>query len=746
MKPFKSNPLYFAVLMALSSMPMNSHAGQSGTSKETGEETLPEVNVSAPEIDQEQGYNPPKASSSKFTAPLIDTPKSVTVVPQEVIKDTGSVTLQEALRTVPGITFGSAEGGGSLGDRPFIRGFDSQASMYVDGVRDVGGQTREIFALESVEVIKGPSGAYDGRGSAGGSINMVTKQPKAVNFVSGSVGLGTDRFKRATIDGNYRLADEVAVRVNVMAHKADTPGRDEVEVERFGLAPSITFGLTTPTSLNLSYYHLNTDDVPDYGLPYTSTGATSDARAANRLANGDRPVSVDKDNFYGLLDRDFRKTSADIGTATVKHAFSDTTVLRNTTRYGVTINDYIVTNPDDNKGNVQNGSVYRATKSRNTRTETIANITDLSLKFETGQFKHSLNTGIEFIHEESVNRPYNVTFLSTACPAGFATFDCTSLYDPNPHDPWTGSVTKVPERDTTRVMTKSAFAFDSIELSERWLLNLGLRFDDYKTDLDKETNSVRSPGGKFSNDKSFWNYQAGLVYKLQPNASIYASYGTSSTPSGISGGNAADGLSSAIENLEPERSKSYELGTKWDVLENLSLTAAVFKIEKTNARITLADGTTGVAGDQEVKGFEIGAAGRVTRKWQIFAGYTYLDSELVDNGGAGVNAGSDNGNQFPNTPENSASLWTTYDFLPKLTIGGGAFYVDKQFGNTANSVSIPSYVRYDAMAGYQIDKHLSLQLNIQNLTDKRYFDAAYSNHYATVAAGRLSYLTLNFTY
>ncbi len=751
MKSFKSNPLYFAVLMALSSMPMNSHAGQSGASTDAGEETLPEVNVSAPEIDQEQGYNPPKASSSKFTAPLLDTPKSVTVLPEDLIKDTGSVTLQDALRNVPGITFGSAEGGGSIGDRPFIRGFDSQASMYVDGIRDVGGQSREIFALESVEVIKGPSGAYDGRGSAGGSINLVTKQPKAVNFVSGSVGVGTDRFKRATIDGNYMLADEVAVRVNAMAHKADTPGRDEVEVERFGLAPSITFGLTTPTSLNLSYYHLNTDDVPDYGLPYTYTGATSAARLANRLANGDRPASVDKDNFYGLLDRDFRETSSDIGTATIKHAFNDDTVLRNTTRYGVTINDYIVTVPDDSKGNVQNGSVLRASKNRNTRTETLANITDLSFKFDTGQFKHSFNTGIEFSHEESENRPYIITPVtaipgSGTCNAAlFANNDCTSLNNPNPHDDWNGSISKNPLHDTTRVITKSAFAFDSIELSKKWLLNLGLRFDDYRAELDKETFTGSNPAGSFKNEKSFWNYQAGLVYKLQPNASIYASYGTSSSPSSVSGGNASDNLNANIENLEPERSKSYELGTKWDVMENLSLTAAVFKIEKTNARVTLADDTVDVVGNQEVKGFELGAAGRVTKKWQLFAGYTYLDSELVDNGDDPDQI-ANNGNRFPNTPRNSASLWTTYDILPKLTVGGGAFYVDKQYGNTANSVSIPSYVRFDAMAGYQIDKHLSLQLNIQNLTDKRYFDAAYTSHYAQVAAGRLSYLTLNFTY
>ncbi len=739
----KPKPLTMAVLLSLGASPVfAADTDKTVDTAASNDETLPEVKVAAPRVENE-GYKAEKASSSKFTAPLIDTPKSVTVVPENVIKDTGSVTLQDALRTVPGITFGSAEGGGSIGDRPFIRGFDSQASMYVDGLRDVGGQSRETFAIESVEVIKGPSGAYDGRGSAGGSINLVTKQPKAVNFIAGSVGVGTDQYKRATLDGNYLLGEEVAVRMNLMSHTADTPGRDDVDVRRLGFAPSITFGLTTPTSLNLSYYYMKSDDMPDYGIPYTFT------TAANRLANGDKPAKVDKDNFYGLKNRDFRETEANIGTATLKHAFSDTTILRNTTRYGVTSNDYIVTVPDDSKGNVKNGNVLRAAKNRNTRTETIANVTDISFEFDTGHVKHNFNTGVEISHEESVNRPYIIASLGTTCtPALLTSFDCTSLANPDADDPWSGSITKDVNHDTTRTITKSAFAFDSMELSEKWLLNLGLRFDDYKTDLNKETGGALA--GVYTNDKSFWNYQAGLVYKIQPNASVYVSYGTSSSPSGISGGNAADGLIgrtalSDLSDLEPERSKSYEIGTKWDVLENLALTAAIFKIEKTNARVALADGTTDVAGTQEVKGFEVGAAGKLTSKWQLFAGYTYLDSELVDNGDA-AQAIRNEGNRFPNTARNSASLWTTYDILPKLTIGGGAFYVGEQFGNVDNSVSIPSYVRLDAMAGYQIDKNLSLQLNIQNLADKRYFDTAYSNHYAQVAAGRLSLLTLNFKY
>lgn len=735
-----------------------------------GDATLPEVKVAAPKV-KEDSYNVEKASSSKFTAPIIDTPKSITIIPKSVIEDSGSVTLEDALRTVPGITFGSAEGGGSIGDRPFIRGFDSQASMHVDGIRDVGGQTREIFALESVEVLKGPSGAFDGRGSGGGSINLVSKLPKRENFIAGSVGLGTDQYRRGTADANYMLSDEVAVRVNAMAHSADTPGRDDVDVKRWGFAPSITLGLSSPTSATLSYYHLSTDDMPDYGIPYTYTGAAGNANvtgtaANNRLRFGDKSVSVDKDNFYGLKNRDFRKTETDIGTATIKHAFSDTTVLRNTTRYGVTSNDYIVTVPDDTQRNVQSGSVYRAAKLRDSRTTTIANVTDFSTEVKTGEFKHSLHTGLELSHEETKNHPDRIINIpgSTTCnAANLASFNCTSLANPNASDPWTGDTATGFTKTVSTATTKSAYIFDSVDLSRKWIANVGVRYDNYSTDADA-FNSSTNVQTKLKNDKNFFNYQAGVVYKVQPNASIYASYGTSSTPSGTTIGTGSDNLAGPTatvplagnQALDPERTKSVEVGTKWDVMEGLALTGAVFRTEKTNARVTQADGTTVVAGDMLVKGAEVGFAGRLTNKWQAFGGYTYLDSEVVDGGQTNVGSNAAPvyvpvsdvalGSRFPNTAKNSASVWTTYAVLPNLTVGGGAFYVDKVYGNVLNTVSIPSYVRIDAMANYKIDKNLSLQLNIQNLTDERYFNAAYSSHYAQVAAGRLAFLTLNFKY
>ncbi|HKE48077.1 MAG TPA: TonB-dependent siderophore receptor [Rhodanobacteraceae bacterium] len=710
-----------------------------------------------------EGSDGAEPMSPKFTAPLLDTPRSVTVVPQQVIQDTGSTTLVDALRTVPGITFGAGEGGNPVGDRPFIRGYDAGADIYVDGIRDVGSQTREAFDIEQIDVTKGPSSAYTGRGAIGGSINIVTKAPKADDFVAGSVGLGTDQYQRATLDANKALSDDVAFRVNLMEHSADVPGRDGPDVSRWGIAPSVTFGMNSPTRATLSYYHLSTDDTPDSGIPYNNPFAATNPNAP---LNGDgSPVDVDRENFYGLLGRDFRKTKADIGTALIAHDFGNGWTLRNTTRYGRTANDYIWTNPDDSVGNfLTNGYVYRSPKSRVTSTKTAANQTDLTGEFETGSVRHTIATGIEFDHERTevdqyiVTNPDGITTRDCSNPLLVEDFLCTPLNDPNPHDPWLGTIVRRNNPNVYDTDTRSAYAFDTMTLSEQWLLNAGLRFDSYSTKADLIATST-VPAAKVGNDDDLWNYQVGLVYKPSQDGSVYASYGTSSSPSGAANGEGAAGdnvnITTSIADLDPIKSRNLELGTKWDVLGgHLSLTAAIFRSEVTNARVPSENGTTQLAGDKRVDGIEIGITGEITEQWRVFGGYTHLDSELTDAGFVNVGTATnpvwvpspDKGNRFPNTPDDSASLWTTYQLLPKLTIGAGAFYTSKVYGNTANTKWVPAYTRFDAMAAYKVNDHFSLQLNVQNLTDKLYFDKAYQTHYVSVAPGRSAVLTANFTF
>lgn len=703
-------------------------------------------------------------SSQKFTATLLDTPKSVSVVGEQTIQEIGATTLVDALRMVPGITFGAGEGGNSTGDRPFLRGFDGQSNMFVDGLRDVGSQTREVFALEQLEVVKGPSSAYGGRDSGGGSINLVSKTPKLKDETRISMGVGTDSYARGTVDANYVLGDGIAARVNLLRHDSDVAGRDEVNNSRWGIAPSIAFGLNGPLQVIASHYHLETDDLPDAGgFPY--------ADPVVKTTTG-RPLVPDRNNFYGLVDRDFQRTRADISTLDASYDLGGHK-LRNVARLGNTSNDYLWTQPDDSKNNPNlYGTLWRRTNSRAIDTKTFADQLSLTGAFETGALRHSYSAGVEYSEEKSSKGSYvlggggtnNPLTGNQACATtGAATgYNCTDFANPNPHDPWaaTHPVTrsnKALDVEQTTV-TKSVYAFDTIELSERWLLNLGLRWDDF--DTEQATPVAGAAPTVIGNADTFLNYQAGLVFKPAANGSVYLSWGTSSTPPGMDSGEGNDAINAANAELEPQQTHNLELGTKWDLLAGrVNLTAAIFHTEMDNARVTIDNGTTRNAGRKVIEGVELGVNGQLTRNWNVSAGYTYMESELKDNGyvcsvssrngcpAPGVWIVSpNNGNEFPNTPKHAATVWSTYRFPFGLVVGGGASYVDRQYGDAANSKWIPTYTRWDAMASYAVQDNISVQLNVQNLTDKVYFTKAYSSHYATIAPGRSATLSLNVAF
>lgn len=719
--------------------------------------------VSTVKIDARRVADP---SSSKFTAPLVDTPKSVTVIPSRIIEQTAATSLTDILRTSPGITFGAGEGGQPLADRPFIRGASSANNIFVDGVRDSGGQTREIFNLEQVEVVKGPDSAYGGRGSGGGSINLSSKTPKADSFARGSVGVGTDAYVRATADLNYAINDSVAVRLNVLGTRGDTPGRKAVDFDRWGVAPSLAVGLNGDTQLTVSYYHLDTDQTPDYGIPLMTK--TAEPRTATGILN------VDRRNFYGIKSRDFQKTKSDIATFAIDHKIDDDLNVRQVVRYSKSLNDYLVTNPGDG-GAAQfvQGQWWmkRGTKSRWNPTETVAAVTDLHGKKVLGGLEHSFDLGIELSREENRNAsylPYGLT--ASACPTGFtiaaATLtsvgggDCTLVYKPNPNDVWVGTLNRGP---ATRNLTKTAavYGFDTIKFGDRILLNLGLRHDRYESrGVDASATSANGVvtavtytprGGSWD----FTNYQAGLVFKPTAASSLYVSYGTASTPPGVSGGdqngNTATGSGNlATVQLEPEDSESFELGAKANVFhDTLALSAAAFKTTRKNAQIQIDANTYAQVGEVEVKGIELGVSGNVTPKWQVFGGYTYMDSELVRGAYTSVNQGD----PLANTPKHTFSTFTTYKVTRQIALGGGAYYVSKSFGGNqggagggANRIYAPSYWRYDAFASWAVTPKVDLQLNVQNLTDERYIVRTNGVHHADPAPGRQAILTLNVKY
>lgn len=711
---------------------------------------LPTIHAQA-HATKQQSLKVDESANSKFVAPLLDTPKSVSVISKKLIEDTQVTTLADALRTVPGITLGAGEGGNPNGDRPFIRGYSSESSMYLDGVRNSTSQNREMFAVEQIEVTKGSASAMGGAGTVGGSINMISKVAKNGDFLEGSVAGGTDNYQRITLDGNKDFGNGIAARVAVLGHKNEKAGQaNGAEYARAGIAPSITFGLDTPTRATLSYYYLKSDDTPDSGVPYWN--------AALGKAQG-KPAEVKQGVYYGWKDRDFQKQENQAGTIKLEHDLTDNLTLTNTAMYSKSKNDYVWTNPDDSKGNVGKGQIWHRLNSAITDSDTFTDQLALTGKFNTGAIKHSFNVGAEYSKQETDKGGYNIidkngkvstTGFFSDC-SDLSTNWCTSLNNPT-QKPFLDRLEARQDFDAT-VESTSVYLLDSIEFTPKWLLDLGVRWDKFEAEQNFRATSSAA-AYTVNNDSDFFTYQAGLTFKPVENGSIYASYATSASPVGLNAGwgDNSETINANNQMIDPEEAQTYEIGTKWDLLnDRLNLTAAIFRTEKQNTRVQLDPTTYANVGESKVDGVELGLNGKITEKWDISAGYTYLDSELTKNGKScrGTTCTDNaiyNGNQMPNVPKQAATLWTTYKVLPQLTLGGGAVYSDKVYGDVANIKWAPSYVRYDAMARYDVNKQVNVQLNVNNLSDKRYFTKAYASHYATEADGRNAVLSLNFKY
>ena len=787
-------------------------------------------------------------SGPKDVARIVDTPKSIVVIPSKVIEETGSASLQDALRTVPGITFGAAEGGNPIGDRPFIRGFDSQGSIYVDGVRDLSSQTRETFAIDSVQIIRGSDSTLGGRGSAGGTINIISKLPKAGTFGSVSASYGEADYKRVTGDLNIAISPTVAFRIQGLWHDQDFSGRDAIWARRWGFAPSLTIGLDTPTRLTVSYYRLESHELPDSGLPYLytignapGTGTIYTQPALGRITTaGGQTGYVDRSTFYGLVDRDFRDSSTDQATVRFEHDLSSSITIRNTARWSHSTQAYIFLLPDDSNGNVygtaatnptsgaagtrgdlvNGGYVWRRANTRYGYSDALTDQIDLYGSFDTGGIKHSFALGAEFSWEKArrgtfVTRGYlsstGVETLSTGSiisprcnTATVSRYYCTSLFNPNPYDPWvnyasdtsttpSAIVKSLPIEETQNdANTVSVYGFDSITLTPQLILNLGARFDRFK--------SVTTPGQpyaatqtvKLGRTDELFNWQAGLVFKPTSDTSIYASYATAATPpnSLLGEGREDNALPTTgtaanlalLDSLKVQKTKSYEVGAKASLFkERLGIGIAAFQTDIDNARVTGDDGLPSFLGKTRIRGIELTVNGTILPGWTVFGGYTYLDPKIIDGGFTALAVAANGaakattvqvvsvntGKQVPQTAKNSFTAWTTYEFGKRFSISGGALYMDEQFGgyadNRAASQSsagvvtvtpatkvlyrmVPSYWRFDARASYKLTKNIQLSVNAQNLTDKVYFSQVYTNHYAAVATGRTVFGTVEFKF
>ncbi|WP_458722956.1 TonB-dependent receptor [Pseudomonas brenneri] len=647
------------------------------------------------------------SASSKYVAPLLDTPQTITVVSPKVIQEQQALSLRQVLSNVSGITFNAGEGGGGSGDSINIRGFSANSNIQIDGLRDSAQTSRtDTFNVEQVEVIKGPNSVFGGAGTTGGSINIISKQPQDQAFTRLGGSIGTDNYYRLTLDTNQPLegvGDNSAVRLNLMGHQNDVAGREEIDRERWGIAPSLRLGFNESTSLTLSAFHQVDDNLPDYGVP---------------ALDGKRLSGVDRDAYFGWKNLDKEKFEQSAFTANFEHDFNDNLRLQNLTRYSRTDRDTIVSASHVNTGGVPAGRYRPAgpqAYGRDAITEMWINQTNLISNFQLAGMRHDLVTGVEISRETLDLKTYNHGLGTSLYPG--------NGYDlGNPPGHWSGPVNKTTSGYTeTKLTDKALYLFDSIALHEQWDLNLGLRYDKIEgrangyTGTHVQTSSLSSTDEKLS-------ARTGLVYKPTENGRFYVAWGNSFNPSAENLASNGGGLSAATENLAPEKNETWELGTKWELLDKrVELDAALFRVEKTNARETMSDGSTQLAGKQRVQGFELGVTGRVTELWDVFANYTFLDSETLD--AANTPAGNARkGQALGNTPPHSFNLWTTYELPAGWSVGYGARYASKRNVTSSTTAKLDAFWVHNAMVGYQVNDDLELQLNVNNLFNKDYVE------------------------
>ncbi|MCE9550786.1 MAG: TonB-dependent siderophore receptor [Betaproteobacteria bacterium] len=663
---------------------------------------LPEIKVNSQKMNDD--FAAGAFAGFRTPTPLRDIPQAITVINRAMLDSQSIASLSEALRNVPGITVGGAEGG-QIGNNINLRGFSSRTDMYLNGVRDSGQYYRDTYYLESVEVLKGPSSMLFGRGSTGGVINQVSKRPLLAdsNQITGTVD--TNGGVRSTGDFNRQLSDTSAFRVAMMGQKAQTT-RDVMTNEDFGIAPSLRFGIGTPTEVTLSAIISHNNDMPDYGIP---------------PVNG-RPAKVNRDTFYGLRDDRTVQDTA-ILSGRIEHKFNSNLTLRNQLQYSHYSTDAQTTGAN-NVGTLS-GSVFTAlptvtsgnltplpldalfvklaSHDRVIKDQSINNQTDLIAKFDTGTIKHTIIAGASISHDTS-----NIqATVRTNLPV-------VSLVDPAYLTTPSNSVTTIGNKADADATSVGAYINDTLELNKEWKLVGGVRWDRFKAGLTNTISTATPPLFKADQTVSFTSVRSGIIYQPSDVQSYYASYGTSFNPS-----LETLAATAGTQNLAPEKSRSYEVGTKWDVFDgNLSLTSALFDIEKTNSRSQVSPGIYISNGDVRVTGFEFGAAGRITRDWQLMGGYTHLNPRIAHASALEAT----NGKDLANTPRDMATLWTTYKVTPQWETGGGVTYMSPRFASNTNVVSAAGYTRWDGTVAYHLSKY-DIRLNLLNLTNKEYINA-----------------------
>jgi catecholate siderophore receptor len=494
--------------------------------------TLPPVDVQ----DQRSRYAPANVGLFRLPEPIRDIPQSITVIPQELMQEQAVTSFRDALRNVTGISLAAGEGGGPQGDNLTLRGFSARNDYFLDGIRDQGSYTRDVFNIESIEVLKGPSAVLFGRGSTGGAINQVSKTPRLEPLYSATLSVGTGQLLRGTADIDQPLSKTSALRVNLLAHDQEFVDRNEAHAQRFGFAPSIALGLGTPTQLTLSYLVQTEDNIPDYGIPYLFG----------------EPAPVNRENFYDLAEEDFEKVLLNTFTARLDHRFNEQLNVRNTLRYSRTDRQAEVTTlsilgtptPDTPLSSIQ---VNRGTRpGRDTEESILSDQVDLTVRFHTLAFKHTLSTGLEVARE---------TFDATRFT--HANVPPADLLHPEVRPDTSRETETISARTSTDTTSFAIYAVDQIRLLPKLDLLGGLRFDLFAADFASFLNNQ-----SFNRTDTKVSWRAGLVFRPTSAMSYYFSSGTSFNPS-------AEALALAANNADtpPEENISYEVGAKIGLFE-----------------------------------------------------------------------------------------------------------------------------------------------------------------------------------
>ncbi|MFW7267822.1 TonB-dependent receptor [Gluconacetobacter sp. Hr-1-5] len=698
---------------------------------------------------------------SRMPQDVMHTAQTVNVVPKLLMEQQNVKSLEEALRNVPGITASVGEGeGGMSGDQFLIRGFQAQNDIYEDGLRDFGVYSRDSFDYDHVSVIKGPSSEVFGNGTTGGAINMVTKMPHLGNSYGGQFGGGSASYYRGTLDVNQQIGESTAVRIAAMGNENDEVGRDSVYSHRWGIAPSIAFGLGKPTTLTIEYFHQTDNRVPDYGVPLLKKPGTSVSRPATAFG-------LNRNNWYGTqYDQD--ATNVDMLSAHLKHEMNSHISFYDDLRGGMyeryfsasqescdaTCNTDYFTDPSaamvDRRGHLGGPEPYQQND------WSVQNVFSTIAKFNTGALRHQIIAGwdVAHIYDRRTNYAYNYNGQNGTQA------DMTNLLNPTNNVPGLLLGSKgqysydlVNISGVGRALYKTgsatdvgAFFSDQIWFTPKFSARAGFRWDHWDSHYAANEGMV-GDGVSYGQNQDTYNPTVNLMYTPDDNTMLYFNWAKSTTPLGLYVTNSSEPLKSSTEGFKPETSSLYEVGAKYNAFHGrMGFTVSAFRLEKGNSLLT--DPSTGdvtsSSDRQRNQGFELSASGEILKNWNVIATYAYYDAKTI----ASLTA-VDVGKRIQYAPKNSATFWTTYTAGANtpwnVTFGGGLTWRQGVWLDAANTARAPSTVEWDAMISHSFLKHWRVQMNGYNLANRLNYSNLFSDR-MTPSTGRAFLFNLSATY